>query len=272
MKHKKTKTKNALLLLTVLVVLAFPLLSLAMQYAPMEQIPGSTSTGTTGWCTYLSYIYRFGLWAVGIAALLMISIGGFMYISSAGNNASMEKAKGVISETGKYRDEIITTVNEKLKSLATVELNKYLQGLSKEELKALDEFEPDLLRILKQCSERNSLIKESRLCLLKRGTIRRVAVSICCASWSRKSRSLAINANPCSSVDGDDRQFLGHIHKIHGLRQPEEQTPIEIEESSGVNPLHRQINVRRACFVFQRRAEKPHGAHPIFAGATSNQV
>jgi len=99
MKLKKTKTNNALFLLLFLVIAVFPLFSEAtMNYTPMEQIPGSTTTSSTDWCTYLSYIYKFGLWAVGIAALLMISIGGFMYISSAGNNASMEKAKGVITD------------------------------------------------------------------------------------------------------------------------------------------------------------------------------
>ena len=97
MKHKKTKIENALFILIALVVFALPLFSLAtMNYTPMEQIPGSGTT--SDWCTYVSYIYKFGLWAVGIAALLMIGIGGFMYTTSAGNNASMEKAKGVITD------------------------------------------------------------------------------------------------------------------------------------------------------------------------------
>jgi hypothetical protein len=96
MKPRKIKIKSALLPLLILIVLAFPFLSLAMQYTPMEEVPGLGRT--SDWCVYLSYIYKFGLWVVGIAALLMISIGGFMYISSAGNNASMEKAKGVITD------------------------------------------------------------------------------------------------------------------------------------------------------------------------------
>jgi len=96
MKHKKANIENTLLILVVLAIFAVPLFAAAMQYTPMEQIPGLGVS--SDWCTYLSYIYKFGLWAVGIAALLMVSIGGFMYISSAGNNASMEKAKGVITD------------------------------------------------------------------------------------------------------------------------------------------------------------------------------
>ncbi len=40
----------------------------------------------------------FWLGAAGICAMLMIIIGGFMYSTSAGNNASMEKAKSVIAD------------------------------------------------------------------------------------------------------------------------------------------------------------------------------
>jgi len=100
MKHNKTKTKRILFILVVLTFFVFPLFSLAtMQYRTMEQIPGTPGAGINAdWCVYLSYIYKFGLWSVGIATLLMIIIGGFMYTTSAGNNTSMEKAKGVITD------------------------------------------------------------------------------------------------------------------------------------------------------------------------------
>jgi len=66
---------------------------------------------------------------------------------------ALQKAKGVISDTGEYQEEIVNTVNEKLKSQATFGLTEYLKRLDKKELDALDDFEPDLQRILKQCSE-----------------------------------------------------------------------------------------------------------------------
>ena len=66
-------------------------------YVPMENIPGFEGQATDFY-QYISSVYKFGIWAIGIAALLMISIGGYMYITSAGNNSSMEKAKGVITD------------------------------------------------------------------------------------------------------------------------------------------------------------------------------
>jgi hypothetical protein len=77
-----------------------PLLTQAagpFDYIPMENIPGFERQATDFY-QYISSVYKFGIWAIGIAALLMISIGGYMYITSAGNNSSMEKAKGVITD------------------------------------------------------------------------------------------------------------------------------------------------------------------------------
>lgn len=70
----------------------------ATNYIPMEKIPGAESQTTGDFYTYVQGIYKFGIWGVGIAAFMMIIIGGFMYITSAGNNSSMEKAKGVITD------------------------------------------------------------------------------------------------------------------------------------------------------------------------------
>lgn len=67
-------------------------------YTPLENIPGFESEMDGDFYTYVSLVYKFGIWAVGIAALLMITIGGFMYVTSAGNNSYMEKAKGVITD------------------------------------------------------------------------------------------------------------------------------------------------------------------------------
>ncbi len=65
-------------------------------YEPMEAIPifGKSSD----FCVYLDYIYKFGIATVSICAVLMIIIGGFMYSTSAGNNASAQKAKTVITD------------------------------------------------------------------------------------------------------------------------------------------------------------------------------
>ncbi len=64
-------------------------------YKPMEKIPGFESAATD-FPTYLLSIVKFAIWTVGIAALLMIIIGGFMYITSAGNTSRMDSAKRVI--------------------------------------------------------------------------------------------------------------------------------------------------------------------------------
>ncbi|KKP68617.1 MAG: hypothetical protein UR66_C0004G0017 [Candidatus Moranbacteria bacterium GW2011_GWE1_35_17] len=69
-------------------------------YEPLEPIPG-TSGGTSAikeFPAYVNAIYKFAMWSVGIAALLMISIGGFMYFTAAGNNSKMESGKKVIAD------------------------------------------------------------------------------------------------------------------------------------------------------------------------------
>ena len=64
-------------------------------YILLEPIPGSANTiGLFN--TYLEDIYRFAFWAVGIAVVFMLTIGGFMYLTSAGNTSRMESAKTVI--------------------------------------------------------------------------------------------------------------------------------------------------------------------------------
>ena len=93
---------NKFLQLSVFAVLAtvFPLAAHAsFNYPLMEGIPGFANPGDTiNFYTYVADVYKFGIWAIGIAALLMIVIGGYMYIMSAGNNSMMEKAKGVITD------------------------------------------------------------------------------------------------------------------------------------------------------------------------------
>lgn len=66
----------------------------AFSYEALEAIPGSDRTGEIS--PYLHAIYRFALWAVGIAAFFMLVIGGMMYLTSAGNTSTLNTAKKVI--------------------------------------------------------------------------------------------------------------------------------------------------------------------------------
>jgi hypothetical protein len=65
-------------------------------YVPMEEIPGFGRP--RDFPTYFMSVYKFGLWAIGICALLMVVIGGYMYITSAGNKSSAELAKKYITD------------------------------------------------------------------------------------------------------------------------------------------------------------------------------
>lgn len=66
-----------------------------IDYQLLEQIPGSNETvGRLD--SYLRDIYTFAFWAVGIAVVFMLTIGGFMYLTAAGNTSRMESAKTVI--------------------------------------------------------------------------------------------------------------------------------------------------------------------------------
>jgi hypothetical protein len=63
-------------------------------YEPMEEIPGFGRP--TDFPSYIMAVYQFGIWAIGISALLMITIGGYVYLTSAGNTSQTGKAKGII--------------------------------------------------------------------------------------------------------------------------------------------------------------------------------
>ena len=67
------------------------------QYNLLEKIPGFEGK-TNDFPSYILAIYKFGIWTVGIAALLMITIGGFMYLTSAGNTSKSGGAKEIIKD------------------------------------------------------------------------------------------------------------------------------------------------------------------------------
>ena len=65
-------------------------------YKTLESVPGiGQDAGFTG---YVTGIYNFAIGFVLIAALLMITIGGFYYITSAGNQAQAGSAKKIITD------------------------------------------------------------------------------------------------------------------------------------------------------------------------------
>lgn len=106
MKNKTKKYFHVLLLIIAFSSLAIVISAFftnstiaagSFSYTPMEKIPGGEQAGSD-FPSYVNSIYKFGIWAIGICAMLMIMIGGFMYITSAGNNASMGKAKGIITD------------------------------------------------------------------------------------------------------------------------------------------------------------------------------
>jgi hypothetical protein len=93
------KQKRVLLVLSIvlLMTIVLPAATLAQfSYTPMENIPGFGSA--SDFPTYITNVYKFGVWTIGICAMLMIMIGGFMYLTSAGNNAAMGKAKVIITD------------------------------------------------------------------------------------------------------------------------------------------------------------------------------
>lgn len=102
---KITTTSRALIFFSILFLtlsaLFFnfyrPAIAASYKYIPMEKIPGFEGAATD-FPSYISSIYKFGIWAVGIAALFMLIFGGFMYITSAGNTSKMDQAKTYIMD------------------------------------------------------------------------------------------------------------------------------------------------------------------------------
>lgn len=70
-----------------------------LNYTLLEEIPGSTTGVTGNLATYLQNLYKFTFWAIGVAALFMLTVGGFMYVTSAGNTSRVETAKTIITDS-----------------------------------------------------------------------------------------------------------------------------------------------------------------------------
>jgi len=106
MKNTNTKNKKIFYLLFLVMLFLIPICLHAattkndFDYTPMEPLPGfeSATSGATDFYDYILMVYKVAIWMVGISAMLMIIIGGYMYAVSAGNNSAMEKAKDVIKD------------------------------------------------------------------------------------------------------------------------------------------------------------------------------
>ncbi len=67
----------------------------SLNYTPLENLPGFD--GQSGdFATYFGNLYKLALWIVGISALFMLVVGGFLYLSSAGNTSLLGTAKKYI--------------------------------------------------------------------------------------------------------------------------------------------------------------------------------
>jgi len=70
-----------------------------LQYTLLEKIPGLASTDGSNLPAYVTAVYRTAMVVIVLCALFMLSVGGFMYLTSAGNTAAMSTAKGVIFDS-----------------------------------------------------------------------------------------------------------------------------------------------------------------------------
>lgn len=69
-----------------------------LNYTLLEEIPGQAGTsGDLG--SYLERLYNFTFWAIGVAALFMLTVGGFMYVTAAGNTSRISTAKTIITDS-----------------------------------------------------------------------------------------------------------------------------------------------------------------------------
>lgn len=70
-----------------------------LKYTLLEKIPGFASTDGSNLPEYVKAIYKVALIVIVLSALFMLTVGGFMYLTSAGNTSAMGTAKGVIFDS-----------------------------------------------------------------------------------------------------------------------------------------------------------------------------
>jgi hypothetical protein len=70
-----------------------------LNYEALEQIPGTDGfINARNFPAYMQALYKFVIGGVAIAGLLMLVIGGFFYMTAAGNNSQLTKAKSIITD------------------------------------------------------------------------------------------------------------------------------------------------------------------------------
>lgn len=70
-----------------------------LQYTLLEKIPFLSGTSGSDLPAYIKAVYKTALFIIVLSAVLMLTIGGFMYLTSAGNTSAMGTAKGVIFDS-----------------------------------------------------------------------------------------------------------------------------------------------------------------------------
>jgi hypothetical protein len=92
------KRFTIILAITFIIFNVFTHQSVALaEYKTLEAMPGVGAKGSSpSMSDYINGIYNFAVAAVVFSALLMITIGGFMYMVSAGNQAQAGTAKRII--------------------------------------------------------------------------------------------------------------------------------------------------------------------------------
>jgi len=73
--------------------------SAALEYTFLEKIPLAGNLNGSDLPGYLNAVYKVALIIVTLSAVFMLSVGGFMYLTSAGNTASISTAKGIITDS-----------------------------------------------------------------------------------------------------------------------------------------------------------------------------
>ncbi|MFH0829471.1 MAG: pilin [Candidatus Kerfeldbacteria bacterium] len=76
---------------------AFPVIALASPYTISDDVGGSVGLGTADLKTTVINIISWVLGILALVAVVMIIIGGFQWLTAAGNEEKIEKAKKVIS-------------------------------------------------------------------------------------------------------------------------------------------------------------------------------